>query len=243
MFNSRNLSSCKTGQQKETKNNVKVQRGKLIQISMFLLLCLAFLCVSSLHGNQNVKLQRSHCNYKTFSTRSCLIVNHNFVAKITNGNRRSNGIKLCQWNAGGGFLSTKQPELQNIVSGYKPHVLGITESSFKKIHDKEDVQIQDYNLYFAKTLDNPNLEISRSSVYVHKDLKVKVRHDLMINLAQSGSSWGSPDRREYFSVLRTESGSISTNQMTAHVGYQRNWIDGRVFLTNGRQLYQQGPKL
>ena len=119
MFNSRNLSSCKTGQQKETKNNVKVQRGKLIQISMFLLLCLAFLCVSSLHGNQNVKLQRSHCNYKTFSTRSCLIVNHNFVAKITNGNRRSNGIKLCQWNAGGVFLSTKQPELQNIVSGYK----------------------------------------------------------------------------------------------------------------------------
>ena len=110
---------------------------------------------------------------------SCQVIDHNFIAKITNGNRRSNGIKICQWNAGGGFLSSKQPELHNIVAGYRPHVPGVTESSFKKIHEKEDVEIQDYNLFFSSTLNNPNLAISRACVYVHKDLKVKVRDDLM----------------------------------------------------------------
>ena len=110
---------------------------------------------------------------------SCQVIDHNFIAKITNGNRRSNGIKICQWNAGGGFLSSKQPELHNIVDGYRPHVLGVTESSFKKIHEKEDVEIQDYNLFFSSTLNNPNLAISRACVYVHKDFEVKVRDDLM----------------------------------------------------------------
>ena len=117
----------------------------------------------------------------------CQIVNHNFVAKITHGNRRSNGIKLCQWNAGGGYLSSKQPELLNIVADYKPHVLGITESCFKMGHDLQDVQIQDYKLFFANTLNNPNLGISRASVYVHKDLNVKVKNDLMND--QFSSVW------------------------------------------------------
>ena len=127
----------------------------------------------------------------------CQIVNHNFVAKITHGNRRSNGIKLCQWNAGGGYLSSKQPELLNIVADYKPHVLGITESCFKMGHDLQDVQIQDYKLFFANTLNNPNLGISRASVYVHKDLNVKVKNDLMND--QFSSVWlelGKPRQRK-----------------------------------------------
>ena len=39
--------------------------------------------------------------------------------------------------------------------------------------------MQDYNLFFSSTLNNPNLAVSRACVYVHKDLKVKVRDDLM----------------------------------------------------------------
>ena len=66
----------------------------------------------------------------------------NFFAKYTYGNRRSNGIKLCQWNAGAGYLSNKQPELKNIIGGYKPHVVGVSESYFKKGQDLQDVQIQ-----------------------------------------------------------------------------------------------------
>ena len=103
----------------------------------------------------------------------------NLFAKYTYGNRRSNGIKLCQWNAGAGYLSSKQAELNNIIGGYRPHVFGVTESCFKKGQDLEDVQIQDYDLYFANTIDNPCLNVSRASVYVHRDLNCKVRNDLM----------------------------------------------------------------
>ena len=81
--------------------------------------------------------------------------------------------------------------------GTMQHSLGVTESVFKKSHNIEDVTIEDYDLYFAKTLDNPNLEISRSCVYVHKDLKVKVRHDLMTD--KFSSVWlelGKPRRKK-----------------------------------------------
>ena len=41
------------------------------------------------------------------------------------------------------------------------------------------MEIQDYKIFFAKTLENQNLEISRVAAYVHKDIIVKVRNDLM----------------------------------------------------------------
>ena len=153
---------------------------------MFIVVCNSLAAVKSQYTSSSLPrtsttistlLIRKTLNYT--QSGSCQVIDHNFIAKITNGNRRSNGIKICQWNAGGGFLSSKQPELHNIVAGYRPHVLGVTESSFKKIHEKEDVEIQDYNLFFSSTLNNPNLAISRACVYVHKDLKVKVRDDLM----------------------------------------------------------------
>ena len=68
----------------------------------------------------------------SYSPASCQVLNHNFWAKITNGNGRKDGIKFCQWNAGGGFLINKQEELSNIIDEFRPHVFGITESSFKK---------------------------------------------------------------------------------------------------------------
>ena len=168
VFLSQNLTKVKTRPDKMTKSRKCKDNNcrHLFRTSTFLNL-------NSTKLNQTSQLQISHWNYETLSTRSSEIINHNFVAKLTYGNRRSNGIKICHWNA------AKQPELHNIVAGYKPQVLGITESGFKKSHDKEDVAIQDYNLYFANTLDNPNLAINRACVYVHKDLKVRVRNDLM----------------------------------------------------------------
>ena len=110
---------------------------------------------------------------------SSFTMNHNFWAKITYGNRRSNGIQICHWNSRSGYFSNKKTEIENIDWGYKPHVLGISESSFKVNHNIEEVQLQDYNLYLSKTPDNPNLLVSRVAAYVHKDLIVKVRDDLI----------------------------------------------------------------
>ena len=59
-------------------------------------------------------------------------------------------------------------------------MFGISETCFKKGHDLAEVQIQDYEVLFSKTLENPSLEVSRIAVYVHKDIvKPKVRSDLM----------------------------------------------------------------
>ena len=104
----------------------------------------------------------------------------NFQARYTYGNRKKNGLKIMHWNAGGGFLKNKIHEIENIIGGYRPHLFGISETSFKKGHDISDIQIQDYTIYFSKTLDNPNLGVSRCAVYVHKDvIKPKLRLDLM----------------------------------------------------------------
>ena len=69
---------------------------------------------------------------------------------------------------------------QDEYAGYQPTLLGISETSFKKGHDISDVQIQDYTIFFSKTLENPTLWVSRVAVYVHNDVvKPKLRLDLM----------------------------------------------------------------
>ena len=57
--------------------------------------------------------------------------------------------------------------------------MGISETIFEHNHCIEDVKIENYELYFCKTLQNPMLKTSRCSVYVHKDVVVKRRQDLM----------------------------------------------------------------
>ena len=179
-------------------------------------------------------LQKSHFTYRTCPPTSTYIVDHNFQAKVTYGNRRTNGIKLCHWNAGAGYLSSKQPELTNIIAGYKPHVLGVTESCLKKNHNLSDVQIQDYNIYLPKTLDNPNLGASRVSVYVHKDIICKVRHDLMND--DFSSVWleiGKPRQkkmlvcvvyREWRYLYQPDDTSNSiTAQRDRWIGFLDNW--------------------
>ena len=107
-------------------------------------------------------------------------LNVNFNARYKYGNKKKGGIKIMHWNAGGGFLKNKIHEIENIIGGYRPHLLGISETSFKQGHDISDVQIQDYSIFFSKTLENPSLGVSRCAVYVHKDVvKPKLRLDLM----------------------------------------------------------------
>ena len=66
-----------------------------------------------------------------------------------------------------------------MIADYSPHILGISEASFWSDHNLDDVQIPKYKLYLANTLLNPQLNVSRVAVYVHEDVSVKVRNDLM----------------------------------------------------------------
>ena len=118
-------------------------------------------------------------------TKSLVIDDFNFLARYKYGNRNGGGIKLCHWNKGSSFLKNSTSEIEQIIAEYKPHILGISESNFLHYHSLEVVQIENYNLFLADTLKNPHLNISRVAVYVHKDLVVKVRHDLMTDTFSS----------------------------------------------------------
>ena len=86
---------------------------------------------------------------------------------------------MAHINLGGGFLTNRRNEIEHIIEDYKPHVLGISETRFEHNHCLQDVNIENYDLYFCKTLQNPILKTSRCAVYVHKDIVVKERPDLM----------------------------------------------------------------
>ena len=48
-------------------------------------------------------------------------------------------------------------EIEPIIGEFKPHIFGISESNFKIGHDKSDISIDDYNIFFSHTLQNPQL--------------------------------------------------------------------------------------
>ena len=145
---------------------------------------------SSYNMNNKTKTKSTNLTFKIFLVISILLSilsvscqvpgqDINTYARMTNGNRSQQGIKLAHWNKGKGFLQTKIHEVENIISGYHPHVLGLSESELYKCHDRKLVEIQNYNLITAKSLDNPNLNVSRVCVYVHNSIVYKVRTDLM----------------------------------------------------------------
>ena len=103
----------------------------------------------------------------------------NKLVKARNGNRQNRGIKLAHWNAGSAHLVNKMHEIEQVVAEHNPHLLGISESNFKRVHDIENVQLQDYDLVLSKTFDNDQLEISRIVCYKHHSLVGQVREDLI----------------------------------------------------------------
>ena len=121
----------------------------------------------------------------SFLTKSTVTEDFNFLARYTHGNIRGSGLRLCHWNKGGSYLINCKNEIEQVIDQYRPHVLGISESNFYSNHSLDDVQIENYNLYFSKTLKNPNLNISRVAVYVHTDVVVTVRNDLMTDNVNS----------------------------------------------------------
>ena len=77
---------------------------------MFSLLCV-FLSSSLLTFNQHSLHSRS----QTSPVSAFTIRDNNFFARYINGNIRRNGIKLCHWNKGPGFLSSKLNEIENLI--------------------------------------------------------------------------------------------------------------------------------
>ena len=102
----------------------------------------------------------------------------NSKIKRENGNRgqRGRGIKIIAWNKGNSHLQNKHPEIESIIAGHQPHILGLSEANLHKTTDPRLVQHQDYQLHTAPTMDT--MGISRVVVYSHSSLVVKRRSDL-----------------------------------------------------------------
>ena len=73
-------------------------------------------------------------------------------------NIKKNGVKIMHWNPGSKHLHNKKENIESVINGYKPHILGISESNFLKHHDINDVQIDNYKLFLSDTLENENIK-------------------------------------------------------------------------------------
>ena len=126
--------------------------------------------------------------------------------------------------------------------------MGISESNFRSEHEKNDVRIEDYNIYVAKTLENPLLNISRVIVYVHKDVIVKVRHDLMND--SFSSIWlelGLPKQKKIlvcniyreWQYLNQEDNTSSTvnAQLLRWISFIEQWEQA---ISEGKEIHCQG---
>ena len=105
--------------------------------------------------------------------------NRNKLTHILNGNRtRGKGIKMMEWNKGSSYLENKIPEIETMINQYKPQVMGLCEANLRRLTDQRLVDISDYTLHTAPTMDNDSLQISRVVIYTHNSIVVKKRHDL-----------------------------------------------------------------
>ena len=122
---------------------------------------------SSLKGSQLSNHHEKNENLSQLIFSSNLPEENNFYARYTYGNRKNRGIKLSHWNAGSAHLPNELNEIERVISRHHPQILGISEANLLKKHRIENVQIQDYELITAETLNSPRLQYSRVVVYIH----------------------------------------------------------------------------
>ena len=79
------------------------------------------------------------------------------------------------WNKGSALLHNKHHEIETLIAGHHPHILGLSEANLRSNADLSLVQHADYEVHTAPTLLNPELGISRVVVYTHSSLIVKRR--------------------------------------------------------------------
>ena len=131
-----------------------------------------------LHLQKSVALTLNHSSYFWLSRKQ-----RNSLIKSLNGNRkqRGHGIKISHWNKGPSYLQNKHQEIETIIAGHQPHMLGLSEANLWAEHDQHLVQHTDYNLHVCSTIDNPDLGVSRVVVYTHNSLVVTRRPELESN--------------------------------------------------------------
>ena len=175
------------GKCKLTIRKNEIRKPKSFKFSPVFLLMLSILCIFTSPVGQNVLQHASHSN-SFISVRNCSDawqpssvkkVNTNFESRYKYGNKQKNGIKIMHWNSGGKHLVNKMDNIESVVNGYKPHILGISEANLLKRHDVNDVQIENYKLFHSNTIFNNDIEASRVVVYVHNEIACKLREDLM----------------------------------------------------------------
>ena len=192
-------------------SNYRKRNGDFkVNIIQFLLLLSTANYLSSIFNQQDVssrhegwKLESNKGNWqssepKNLSLSSVFYTKSNWYARYTYGNRNNRGIKLSHWNAGSAHLPQKLNEIESVINRHNPHIFGVSESNLLKKHKIEDVQIPDYELITALTMDNPKLQYSRVVVYKHSSIISKVRKDLMSN--EFSSIWlecGLPNKRKF----------------------------------------------
>ena len=168
------------------RNNETRKRPASFKIISAFLLIFSFLCIFSTNVGKTLlketNVRNHHLPYKWsehWQPSSVIKVDNNFLARYKYGNKQKNGIKIMHWNAGGKHLANKIDNIESVINGYKPHLLGISEANFLKSHDVNDVQIENYKLFLSNTVHNDGIEASRVVVYVHNDIACKLRQDLM----------------------------------------------------------------
>ena len=211
-FNPRalNLKTKSTKPKRNSEKNFSIYnylRSILYIILLSLITTNIMYCASNHSGNnkiynvnqytskQNLFQQRNLNKY--VPERLIKSVDPNFEAHYKFGNR-NRGIKMIHWNAGSAHLENKFVEVESTIRDMRPHIFGISEANFKKNHDINRVQLEDYDLITCKTLNNPNLNISRLVVYKHRSLVTKVRYDLMSD--EFSSIWlevGFPGKKKF----------------------------------------------
>ena len=90
----------------------------------------------------------------------------NKMVHALEGNIRKKGYKLCQWNCGSAFLENKMPEVEAAVARFEPTIFCLSESNLRSTTDRLSVQIPNYQTLTSKTLENPELLMSRVVVYM-----------------------------------------------------------------------------
>ena len=165
-----------------------------------------------------------------------------------NRNQQGKGIKCVLWNKGSSLLQNKHSEIESIIAGHQPHILGLCEANLRHGVNASLVQHQDYQLHIASSIDNPTLGIARVVVYTHSSLIVKRRDDLEDNtLSAVWLEVGMPRQhkilvatfyREWQNVHQVDNSSRSvTDQLERWCNFLDKWESA---LSEGKEVIVMG---
>ena len=116
--------------------------------------------------------------------------------KIENGNRKDPGIKIISWNKGSAHLKNRIDIIRQLIQDESPHILAIQEAELQRDTNLDTVAIPEYNLYTDGLYGAGGN--SWTCVYIHRDLTVSLRPDLMDpSLSLIAMTVGRPRQRKF----------------------------------------------